>query len=41
MYPSAAAGLGFREVRRIAVAGKNHIANIEGDDGFGVRGCIV
>ena len=38
MSPGAAAGLGFGEVRRIVVAGEDHITGIEGDDGVMVRG---
>ena len=41
MSPGSAAGLGFGQVRRITVAGKDHIAGIEVDDGVGVRGYIV
>ena len=41
MSPGAAVGLGLREVRRIAVAGDNHMSGIEGDEDVGVRGCIV
>ena len=41
MAADAAPLFGFREVRCVVLAGKNHVACLEGDGGVGMRGGVV
>ena len=41
MPPRSTAGFRLVEVRGVVVVCKDHVAGVVGDDGIGVRGCII